>query len=222
MYMKAGLNLPGASTVQITIYSTSTLDASPVTPAVAWVQEVANPFAVSTLSTTAYTRVSVELQAPFTNTQSVMIEIALSDGSATAGVDNLLYVTGVKIDQFDTQTNANPTPFIVNPYALDMLRCQRYYQVIGGGASNTWAWAGSVTNTKVIDNTVVLPVPMLKVPTPTVTGTWAVTSFVGNPSVVTGNNTSVIIRNTGNATAWGAMLADTTDDSIQLLAECSG
>jgi hypothetical protein len=216
--LKAGTTL-AASTINVGIFSNATSDANPWNAG--WFSEVA-PLVLSsgTLSTTVYTRFTLVMTTPFTNLATVMVSISLADASGAAGADSLLYVTGMKLEQLSGTSTSVATPFEPPPYEVDFARCQRYYQVVGGGASNTISFTGNQTNTQVFDNTLMLPVPMFRTPTATKNGVWALTSIAaGAPTVVTGNNSSIILRGTANATAWGAILADTTDDNVTLDAE---
>jgi hypothetical protein len=222
-YLKRGLNLP-TTNIYLIIHSNATEDASPTNAG--WVAEVTNVISSTLLDTVQYTRFDVSLQSDFTNTQSVMVEVVITDPSATAGADDSVSITACKIDQYASGDNDEPSPYAPNPYVIDFLRCQRYYTVLGGGAINSIQWAGACFGGQTMSHPITLPVPMLKAPSASKTGTFAVTGVMpgGSPAILTANNTVVHLRSNGNCSgavaAFGSWNANDTAAAVVLLAEC--
>jgi hypothetical protein len=99
------------------------------------------------------------------------VRVRFNAPSGTAGGDDSLYLTGAKLEL----STGGATDYVMPTIQESLLRCKRFYQAFGGSTGEI-ACAAFATGTTVHEQTYLLPVEMIRTPTPTKTGTWFVTS----------------------------------------------
>jgi hypothetical protein len=134
--------------------------------------------------------------------------------SGTAGANDYFELTGVQID---IGSVALPVRRNAATIQGELAACQRYYQILGGTASN-FIVAGYTAASNNYRQFISFPVQMRIAPTMAVNGTWAVFN--------TGQPTAAFISNAGfaftmTATATGQLFStpDSSDDTITASAE---
>jgi hypothetical protein len=198
-YVKLGSTTPAAGTFSLTLEGNLTQDAAPT--AAGWTGVgTFTTASCATLSTVLYNRV-VCLAATGgmgADYLSLRIRIGISNSSATAGADDGVYVTGVKLEQFlSSGSTTSVTKYDPPLYCDELNACKRYYQVYGTVVSeivlNSYD-AAAATN----DVTYLLPVSMRTTPTATIVGGWGVTNC-SSPVIPSTKPTAFILRTTVTA-----------------------
>ena len=133
------------------------------------------------------------------------------DVLATTGAT--FYITGV---QLEAGTSATDFEFL--PIDVDLARCKRYYQFMGGTANGYPLLQGYNTSGSNIYSPISFPVEMRASPSVTILGTWSLSNatalnlaFINNQ----GGSMTINITTTGQGYAY----PDSTDDKITLAAE---
>jgi hypothetical protein len=125
-----------------------------------------------------------------TNGRGILVYFGLGVGSTFSGTSgswassNYLSATGAtsvvgtasatwQITGVQLEVGTEATPFEHRPYDMELARCQRYYQKMGGGASNTFIIGGNAANTSPHYTWIAFSTHMRSFPTVTENGTWA-------------------------------------------------
>ena len=88
-----------------------------------------------------------------------------------ASTSNYINITGVQLEVGSTATE-----FEHLPYDVELARCQRYYQVMGGGTGSTFIIGGNAANTSAHYTWIPFATHMRSFPTVTENGAWQSTN----------------------------------------------
>jgi len=139
------------------------------------------------------------------------IQILFTVGALTAG---LTWTIGNV--QFEKGSTA--TSFDYRPYGTELMLCQRYYEIIGGGGQSIYVRAYSAASAPL---TQYIPFQVAKriVPSPlTKVGTWAVANSA-QPTVSTGSTQGFNIQGVATALADTYYLASTSSEYVTASSE---
>ena len=186
-------------------YATTTADtfgslASPTVTSIA-----TGTFTVSATVTNFTTNISIPAAA------TTGIQILFTVGALTAG---LTWTIGnVQLEKGSTATS-----FDYRPYGTELMLCQRYYEIIGGGGSSIYVRAYSAASAPL---TQYIPFQVAKriVPSPlTKVGTWTVSNSA-QPTVSTGSTQGFYIQGVATALADTYYLANTSSEYVTASSE---
>jgi hypothetical protein len=106
---------------------------------------------------------------------------------ATSGAT--FYITGVQLE-----VGTQATSFEYRQYGTELALCQRYFQFIGGTASQFPLWGGYQQANAEVYLPVSFPVQMRAAPTTTKTGTWETSGTQTQPDAIYLNTQGYVIR----------------------------
>jgi hypothetical protein len=208
-YARAGANYSATSNfLNVYIYTGTGTDQSIMSGLTGSAQSLST----APVLTTTWQRFQVTGTIPSTATEVAFYAFYTPIG--TAGTNDYYEITGVQLEYGSIATTYTPMSGTIQG---ELAACQRYYQVLGGTASN-FIVAGYTAAGNNYRQFISFPVQMRIAPTMAVNGTWAVFN--------TGQPTAAFISNAGfaftmAATATGQLFSnpDSSDDTITASAE---